>query len=241
MSGLRENAWLGGVLGYPVYAIDPHAPGVAAEVHAQATAAGRALYFAKVPVERVDLVGALSRAGLTVVDVNVTLARGGEPPAGGPVAGVAVAPLRQEDAEQVLAIAGSCFRFSRFHLDPAIPDELAHRVKREWIGSYARGARGVELLVASVEGRPAGFLAVLEAPEDGCRVRVIDLIGVAEASQRRGVGSALVRAFVERHGPAGAGLRVGTQIANVPSLALYYRHGFEIARSSYVMHMHAGG
>jgi hypothetical protein len=36
-------------------------------------------------------------------------------------------------------------------------------------------------------------------------------------------------------------MRVGTQIANIPSLRLYERLGFTMAESAYVLHAHRGG
>jgi ribosomal protein S18 acetylase RimI-like enzyme len=222
--GLREDAWLSRVFGYPVYALDG---GVELP-------AGPALVYAKVPTDDVARARELGAAGFYVVDTNVTLARrpgpcGSEPRRQGVAVGVAEAGER----EAVVAIAGSCFRTSRFHLDPAVARELANRVKREWIASYFEGTRGLELLVARAGGRPAGFLAVLEA-EDGARV--IDLVGVAPDAQGRGVGAALVAGFVRRHGERE--LLVGTQVANVRSLELYRRAGFGVARSAYVLHRH---
>jgi GNAT superfamily N-acetyltransferase len=208
------------VLGVDAFRVDggipPDAPG---------------FYWAKVGVDDVARVNELEGAGFRVVDVNVTLTRGASP-ATHIAGGVEVA--RREHHEALAEIAGSCFRTSRFHLDPEIADDRADDVKREWIRSYSRGERGVELLAALDGDRPVGFLAVLESG----RARVIDLVGVARDAQRRGVGSALVAAFVERHAPHADELRVGTQIANVPSLHLYAAHGFLVDSASYVLHRH---
>jgi len=220
---VRNDAWLTDVLQRPVYAVDPvfdaadHGPG---------------LYFAKIPVADPTPLRALTAQGFVVVDVNVTYAhaREVEPRE----AEIGVEPARPEHHDALAEIAGSCFRYSRFHLDPEIPDELADRVKSEWLRSYGRGDRGVELLAALDDGRPVGFLAVL-ADRDK---RVIDLIGVARGSQGRGVGTALVSAFVARHGPGASALRVGTQIANGPSIRLYERCGFAFAGAAYVLHLH---
>lgn len=223
----REDPWLAGIFGYPVYAVDgPEA----------LPSADRTFCYAKVPVDDVARVRALSAQGFFVVDVNVTLTfdgAGSRRPRG---EGVAVVPARPEHDEALIAIAGSCFRYSRFHLDPAIPNEVADRVKREWVRSYLEGRRGIELLAALEGADPVGFLAVLEADD----ARVIDLIGVAREAQGRGIGGALVEAFVERHAGRTRELRVGTQIANVPSLALYEGCGFAIATAAFVLHRHVG-
>jgi GNAT superfamily N-acetyltransferase len=223
---LRDDPWLSEVFGYPVL--------VAGRCGERREPPVPSFVYAKVDAADTDRVGALEDEGFRVVDVNVTLARRAAeppPPAHGPVRVERAAP---EHTGAVLEIAGGAFRYSRFHLDPEVPGELADRVKREWIRSYVEGRRGLELLVALEGDRPLGFLAVLEA--DGARV--IDLVAVAPEAQGRGVGGALVGAFVARHAPHSSELRVGTQVANVPSLRLYARHGFEPAAAAYVLHRH---
>lgn len=216
----QRDDWLSDVLGFDAYVGDAQTPPTKPGLHT-----------CRVRADDPASVGVLEHAGFRVVDVNMTLERDGW--AGLASTGV-VAPATPDQHGELLRIAGSCFRYSRFHLDPLIPRELADRVKREWVRSYVEGTRGVELLAAEHEGRPAGFLAVLEA-RDGARV--IDLVGVASDAQSRGVGEALVTAFAQRHGE-GRTLRVGTQAANIPSLRLYEKLGFRIASAHYVLHCH---
>ncbi len=211
----RRDGWLSDVLGFDAWTGSAPA-GVAP-----------ALVTRRVATDDVDGLRAAEALGFSVVDVNVTLERAGFDAA--PAPSVAVATPDQFGA--LLDVAGSCFRYSRFHLDPRIPREAADRVKREWVRSYVEGTRGIELLAAGTDG----FLAVLEAA-DGARV--IDLVGVAPAAQGRGIGAALVIAFGSRHGEGGRTLRVGTQIANVPSLRLYEKLGFRIVSAVYVLHRH---
>ena len=222
---VEQDAWLAEVLGFPVFVVGDDADLGGAE--------GRALWYAKLDVSRTAEVARLEGQGFRVVDVNVTLQHGGaRAPA---AAGIEVGPAAPGEHERLVEIAASCFRYSRFHLDPQLPDELADRVKGEWVRSYAEGRRGLELLAARDGERPIGFLAVLERGG----ARVIDLVGVDAAKQGRGVGDALVGAFIERHSEPSDELLVGTQISNRPSLRLYARHGFEIDRASYVLHRHA--
>ena len=140
----------------------------------------------------------------------------------------------------MLEIAASCFRYSRFHTDPRVPLLVAHRVKREWIRSYVEGRRGDPLLVATLDGTVAGFLAPITGESDGVRTCTIDLVGVAGWAQRRGVGRALVQTFLDRYVDAVSRLQVGTQIVNVPSLRLYHTLGFVLSHSQYVLHRHVG-
>jgi ribosomal protein S18 acetylase RimI-like enzyme len=223
-SDSTRDGWLSDVLGFDTY-------WVTADAASTGTAPGRALSMCRVSTGDVASVRALEGAGFNVVDVTVTLERSGSDG----LAGAEVAPAAPEQHAELLQIAGTCFRYSRFHLDPLVSQELADRVKREWVRSYVEGRRGIELLAAERDGRPLGFLAVLEA-SDGARV--IDLVGVATDARGRGVGEALVAEFARRHGDSDRVLRVGTQIANVASLRLYEKLGFRIVSSQYVLHRH---
>jgi ribosomal protein S18 acetylase RimI-like enzyme len=207
---------------------------LAAEVRSRS----RAFYFAKVDCERVDVVRQLSLAGFFVVDVNVTFALSRSEGTGAPPAGVVVADALPAQGPAILDIAGSCFRYTRFHLDPLVPDPLAHRIKRDWIANYVGKKRGDRLFAAVVDGRPVGFLASLLTGSPGASTATIDLVGVDVAYQGRGVGKSLVEHFIQHYQGSCRVLQVGTQVANVPSTRLYEKLGFSLAKSQYVMHMH---
>jgi ribosomal protein S18 acetylase RimI-like enzyme len=221
---LRPDVWLTQVLGFSVYATDRSGDAPDDD--------GRSLTYARVDVADTEAVARMTANGFAVVDVSLTLAN--RRPAETPHQ--AVQPATPQQGEALVDIAGRCFRFSRFHMDPLIPDELADNVKREWVRSYVEGRRGIELLAAVDNGEAVGFLAVLE----GEGTRSIDLIGVAPEAQGRGVGRALVGCFIERHAAPGRDLRVGTQAANVPSVRLYESLGFSLASAAYVLHLHRG-
>ena len=63
-------------------------------------------------------------------------------------------------------------------------------------------------------------------------------VGNGVAVGGKGVGSALTASFLGLY--AGKPRVVGTQIANVPSIRLYSRLGFQLAKSQYVLHLHTG-
>lgn len=228
--GVSSDAWLTALFGLPVSRVEPGAP---AEALSALPAPGFA--YAKVRAADAAEVARLEGLGFRVVDINMTFERaGGDAPA-------PTAPVVRVDAAlvpEVLDIAGSCFRFSRFHLDPKVDDALAHRIKREWIRSYAEGRRGHSLWAALDAGRPAGFLAVLTVEQGGKRRAVIDLIGVAERAQGRGFGRDLVNFFAREFAGYDA-LAVGTQAANAPSMRLYESCGFRAAGAAIVLHRHS--
>jgi len=244
---ILEDTWFSGVFGHPVFKIradagPAHAAQIPALVRRHAAEQPAAMYYAKVDTDDVELVRQLSAAGLYVVEGNMTLGidtRERQHVACPRVTSAcAVAEIRSEQHEPVLAIAGSAFEYTRFHLDPLVADSVAHRIKYEWIRNYVRKQRGVALLVAAAGDRTMGFLAVLASTQDGKRVHVIDLLGVARDGRRRGVASALVADFITRYRGCTDSLQVGTQSANLPSLRLYQNFGFSIIKTAYVMHLH---
>lgn len=197
----------------------------------------RAFFYAKLDTHRVAAVTRLARSGFAVVDTNVTLEWAGRQLPVGDGAGVRVMQAEPQHFGDLQDIAARCFRCSRFHLDPLFPDETANFLKRKWIESYCLGARGSVLYAATVGEAPAGFLAVIET-KDGEWNAAIDLVGVAPNFQGRGVGTALVSHFLGQWKSRADRLLVGTQVANVRSLAFYEHQGFRTIGSAYVLHAH---
>jgi ribosomal protein S18 acetylase RimI-like enzyme len=225
---VHEDPWLGEMMGCAAFRVDGSGDPTKVAAHVTTTTSPT-FHFAKVPTDRVADVAALSRLGFSVVDTNVTfeLTREIEVPAKADVG-----DIRDGEAAQVLDIAGSAFRYSRFHLDPQVGIDIAHRIKREWIGNYVLRKRGDLLIVARDKGKVVGFLAPLVAHGTA----VIDLVAVATDAQGRGAGRALTAAFAQRY--KGMPRIVGTQVANVPSIRLYTKLGFQLQKSAYVMHLH---
>ena len=237
------DLWLADSLGRPVYRLSSGAPiGSAGLLQAQMTSlASRAdaFFYAKLPTSDVRACLELSRCGFGVVDTALTLSR--DTSAGQTPGGVRLGIATTEQHAGVLRIADTCFRWSRFHLDPLIPLEAANRVKHRWLQSYLEGKRGSALYAAEAHGDVAGFLAVLESSQEGRRVAIIDLLGVAQEHQGKGVGHALVQLFIQDWRGRAEELRVGTQAANLRSLRLYEQNGFRMAASDYVLHAHCRG
>jgi len=189
------------------------------------------LVYAKVSVEDIARLSMLETAGFRVVDVNVQM----EMPAGGhPLSGnTIIREAVQEDRSSVERIASGSFVYSRFHLDPAIPDELANNIKGKWAGNYFDGRRGSNMIVAEAEGTIAGFLQLLRHED----VLTIDLIAVEHGFRRREAAADMISYAVRQLGGISA-VRVGTQIANIPAMRMYMRMGFSVSDAQYVLHCH---
>jgi len=236
---IAEDGWLSERVGCPVFTLDADAS--AAELAEHGRSAGRAMYQAKLPTTSVERVRELCRAGMYPVDVAVTLEADPAAIAGPSSDDVRVGQALPDQGEALRRVAETSFRYSRFHLDPGVAMVAADRIKRDWIDSYLRGARGDELLVAHVDGRVAGFLAVLVDRGGDPPARVIDLVAVSEEARGRGAARAL-SARVAADAQSGSEIvRVGTQAANVNATRMYERLGFRVARTSYTLHMHLGG
>jgi ribosomal protein S18 acetylase RimI-like enzyme len=241
-ANIQSDSWLGEILGRPAYKLTGKSwAGREASDLVAAHIAGRrepTMYYAKIDTSDIASVRALSRCGFYVVDTNVTLRIPGGGSSTLPVPdSVVVEDADIESGAAAARIAGAAMHYSRFHLDPAVPVKLAHRIKYEWVDNYARRARGETLLIGRVNGEVRGFLAVLKTTDDG-PVRTIDLIAVDSLSRRQGVGRALVASFINRYLASSSHLQVGTQVANLPSLALYQTLGFTIWQTAYVLHCH---
>ena len=244
---IREDRWLSSIFDHSVFKIDVNSSPAAGDesgavicdlVRDHSHEHGKAFYYAKVDTDQIAVMRQLSQAGLYVVDVNVVF--GLEPvcvPATTAIDRYSILEINPAQHDEVLEIAASCFRYSRFHLDPLVPVTIANRIKREWIQSYINKKRGDRLFVACQGRQPVGFLAALASESNGKRVRTIDLIGVGNAFQRQRVGQALVAAFINHYKDTCDYFEVGTQVANTPSMRLYGMFGFNIIRTQYVMHM----
>ena len=238
---VRRDDWLSGIMAVDAFRVDADDDVDVARLAAALPAGRPSFCYAKIDALDIAAARALGTAGFYLVEAHITF--DAEPAcvarACGAADGRRIEPVDATSVHEVLRIAENCFRYNRFHLDPAVPRETANRIKREWIQSYVDGVRGDRLFVTFEGAEPAGFLAALVSDTGGERLATIDLVGVAAERQRRGVGRALVGAFARHYADYGR-LRVGTQAANLPSMQMYERLGFTIWRTGYVMHRHAG-
>lgn len=237
---LEPDSWLTSIFCHDVFRVIDieHDPLVSVDDLTRVSDSHQVFFYVKVPVERLDLVQDLNKSGFKVVDVNVTfecIPRETEIDLLSPII---IRVAHQEDCDATLDIAGTCFSYSRFHLDPHVSNDRANLIKREWVANYFKGERGEQILVAERDAKPIGFLAIIKIISGNKTIRVIDLIGIQSDYQRMGVGRQLVDFFINDSVGKCNILRVGTQIANVPSMNFYQQCGFHITESAYVLHAH---
>lgn len=233
---IREDGWLAERLGRPAFTVAGDTDPEEVRTHVEA-GAGPRFYQMRIRTERVDDVRAFSAVGFSVVEATLVFGRLPERMEVGPE----VVASRPEHRVPVVEIGRTAFRYSRFHLDPLIPNEAADRIKADWVESYFAGTRGDHILIGLADGEPAGFLAVLASREDERTLRTIDLVAVGPAAQGRGVARAMTAKFLEESVGVADEVIVGTQAANVPATRLYESMGFTLRRAEYALHLHAGG
>jgi len=237
---LEPDPWLTSIFSDDVFRVIDieHGPSISADDLTRASDNHQIFYYVRVPVARLDLVHALNKSGFKVVDVNVTFECIPKETETDLFSPIIIRVARPEDRDTTLDIAGTCFTYSRFHLDPLISNDLANLIKREWVANYFKYERGEKILIAEQDAKPIGFLAITKGISGNKSIRVIDLIGIQPEYQRIGAGRQLIDFFINDSVNKYNILRVGTQIANVPSMNFYQRCGFHITESAYVLHAH---
>jgi len=124
--------------------------------------------------------------------------------------------------------------FSRFRIDPQMPNGAFERMYGVWIERSCQG----ELADCVIEGRSiSGELAGMVTVSIRAGTGVIGLIAVREWARGKGLGEGLVRAAHDAmwaHGVERA--RVVTQGANLPGCRLYERCGYAITSVENVHH-----
>lgn len=248
-SHIVKDPWLSGILGVETLRIELDETFVEELIKNKKTKEsfqkrqqGHVFVYGKAPTMQLSWVRLLEELDFHLIDTNLTLEkpifRGGD---GAKSVSYEKATdgaweirfAEQGDEEGTVALAGSCFLYSRFHLDPVIPRERANAVKARWVGNFFHGQRGDFMVIALKNQKIAGFLQLLQRG----KTLVIDLIGVGETHRRTGIGGMLIE-YAEKHCGSFETMRVGTQVANVPSLSFYEKLGFRVVDSQYVFHYH---
>jgi len=191
--------------------------------------------YAKVDCVDIAAIKVLEKAGFNLIDTSMQFDRSNmgswlevELPTG---YDVRFAEL--DDKAAVEKVAATSFVFTRFHLDPMIPDKMANDIKSHWAGNFFIGKRGDWMVVLTFHGKVVGFLQLLS--KDG--TNIIDLMAVDKTHQGKGLAARMIEFAAKQCGEWDRML-VGTQLSNIPSMRAYEKLGFRMCDSSYVFHYH---
>jgi ribosomal protein S18 acetylase RimI-like enzyme len=189
--------------------------------------------YAKVPATELYPIKFFEQKGFNLVDTNIIL----EKSLSTDKKFIGHCDVRfavNDDQYNVVELAQKSFVYSRFHMDLAFPTETANAIKAEWAGNYFKGKRGDHMVVGLVAGKIKGFLQLLNINN---KTLVIDLIAVDKDFRRKGIAYDMIT-YAESQYSQFSRIRVGTQLANIPSLKFYEKMGFKIFGAKYIFHYH---
>lgn len=200
---------------------------------------GNVMVYSKIDPISIKSSSFLSSRGFRLIDTNLSMKKKlggqyGEPSRECPDAQIRFA--RADDEKGVVALARRSFSFSRFHLDPDISIEDVNDLKGEWARNFFLGTRGQAMVVAIEHGLVTAFLQLLYLADQ----LIIDLIAVDPGHRSKGIAKKIILYAISHCGDF-ASMRVGTQIANIPSIRLYEGLGFKVDSFQHVFHYHHHG
>ena len=236
-SYLQDDEWLTGLFQRKVYRLKVERDLIETQDSlirdlSETLRQGKVFCYSKVGTADLSGIGFLESLRFNLIEANVTLKKKIGTPVGA-AQEVNVRFAQDQDREGVRTMGAHNFTYSRFHMDPLIPRDLANEVKACWAENFFLKKRGDNMVVAIKDSSPAGFLQLLYSGKD----LVIDLIAVEEKFRRMGIARAMIH-FAETALRGFEEIAVGTQIANVPSIRLYEKLGFTVASSAYTFHYH---
>lgn len=237
---LEEDVWLSGQMSLPVFKMGSEGSISPQLLQKKLESFPHCFCYTKIPSTSTSLLSKLTDYGFHIVDVNLLFSYQYNDAAlqSNDREYITIDIYNEPDENDILRIAQSNFKYSRFHLDPKIVKKTADSIKRNWVENYCNRKRGDRLFVAKMNDIPVGFLAVIKGKWENQDCAVIDLIGVDASVQGKGIGTALVLYFQNEYGKRHTHLLVGTQAANIPSVRLYEKCGFRLCDSKYVLHYH---
>jgi ribosomal protein S18 acetylase RimI-like enzyme len=195
------------------------------------------LLSCSVPAGAFQSLSVLAQLGFVFVDLGLTaFAR---KLTGLPAASLEVRRAGPADTAALEAIAGSTFRFGRYHADARFPKPLADHRYRRWLGRAVGAQSDTEfVLVSGPVGQPTGFVhATLERGLVDIR-----LIAVSEHAKGRALGPALLGAALQHLMPQGAReVKARLSGGNTAALNLYSRLGLSFREADAIYHLHAPG
>ena len=195
------------------------------EVVDQAGRLGVSWLSARCRADRVDLCGALVRAGFELADTSVELGAVLSDPPTSPAR-----PACSEDAPELRRIART-FRQNRFHLDRRVDPARADALYEAWATHDAS-------VVVEENGRPVGFCGWRPPdPDDALRVGALTLIVIAPEARGKGHFPDLVRGVRAALHAAGARVMItSTQVHNAAAMRAFAREGLLPFSARHVFH-----
>lgn len=225
---VQYDAWLSDHIGRPAYTL----VGDLAQATHSHLPRKRCFICAKTPVEDLASARRLNDLGFNKIEKLVTLERAPSPMAH---ATGSARFAREQDVDDVTALAGRAFQLDRFRSDSELGPAIASRLKQEWAANFFSGKRGDWMVVTENQDRVIGFLLLFR---DTNGLIVIDLIACADEHRGKGLARDMIRFAAKQCAGDRLGFKVGTQQTNTPALKLYESLGFHRTLEKYTFHKH---
>ncbi|MDH3974309.1 MAG: GNAT family N-acetyltransferase [Deltaproteobacteria bacterium] len=235
---IKKDGWLSGLIGKDSFqfivdeSLQNHGEDFVQNFHSQFTME-KFFVYSKIGTNRLLDSSLLEETGFRLIDTNVRLNKFSKIQVRQELhPDFEIRFTKQGDKKEVVRLAQKNFRFSRFHLDPSINNNIADNIKGKWVENYYKGERGDHMVVALSGGQIVGFAQLIKKKS----LLIIDLIAVDSSYRGKGIASSMI-AFAESQINCTETL-VGTQVSNIPSMRLYESLGFKTDSSDYVFHFH---
>jgi GNAT superfamily N-acetyltransferase len=226
---LNKDLWLTSILEKNVYQLNAKAAGSISLLDLPQKSS---LVIAKLPVNAYASIHKLQKLNFYLVDTNIQFKKN---IVNGQFCSEGIRFANPNDINSIGRIAEQEFIYDRFHSDPTISNDLACKIKSEWAKNYFNNSRGDWMIVAEVRKEVRGFLQLINGKDGSV---TIDLIAVDKNIQNHGLASRMIQFAFLNCLPQNGVYRVGTQVSNSPSIALYMKMGFSFVYSQYVFHYH---
>lgn len=228
MNTITSDKWLSNIVGKPVYELKTFQT----ILNHKDLPPGELFIWSKIPVDDIERLICLQRLGFYIVDTNIQFSSSEK------ISCKDNTNLRfakANDELEVRAIAKNAFEYNRFYADPNISNNIACKIKEEWVGNFFLGERGKWMIVVEENSKIIGFVQLISKNQNTI---IIDLIAIDKKSRGKGLAKEMISYAYENCLNKDGIIEVGTQIANTPSIKLYSKLSFHMNSASYVLHMH---
>ena len=228
MIKIITDDWLSKIINKPAYALQEFNTNLTQKDLPE----GQIFIWSKISVEDIEKLVCLQNLGFYVVDTNIQFSLSKELFLKN---NFNIRFAKPSDEMEIKLIAKNAFKHSRFYRDPYISNQVACKIKEEWVGNFFLGNRGKWMIVIEEDSHIKGFLQLVYKHKD---IIVIDLIAIDEKNRGKGLAKNMISFAYTNCLKKRGTIEAGTQIANTSSIKFYSKIGFNMNSASYVLHKH---